>query len=92
MNKIDKNKVDNIINGLLFNRLELVDHDINIYELRKINKYFQIYSVYYEIATDEFIESNLQNEKVSDTLVSLYFNDVKKDINFMLSNTTKLLL
>lgn len=89
MNKIDKNKVDNIINGLLFNRLELVDHNINIYELRKINRYFQIYSVYYEIATDEFIESNLQNEKVSDTLVSLYFNDVKKDINFMLSNTTK---
>lgn len=89
MNKIDKNKVNNIINGLLFNRLELVDHNINIYELRKINRYFQIYSVYYEIATDEFIESNLQNEKVSDTLVSLYFNDVKKDINFMLSNTTK---
>lgn len=89
MNKIDKNKVNNIINGLLFNRLELVDYNINIYELRKINRYFQIYSVYYEIATDEFIESNLQNEKVSDTLVSLYFNDVKKDINFMLSNTTK---
>lgn len=89
MNKIDKNKVNNIINGLLFNRLELVDHNINIYELRKINRYFQIYSVYYEIATDKFIESNLQNEKVSDTLVSLYFNDVKKDINFMLSNTTK---
>lgn len=42
MNKIDKNKVDNIINGLLFNRLELVDHNINIYELRKINRYFQI--------------------------------------------------
>lgn len=90
MNKIDKNKVNNIINGLLFNRLELVDHNINIYELRKINRYFQIYSVYYEIATDEFIESNLQNEKVSDTLVSLYFNDVKKDINFMLSNTTNM--
>lgn len=89
MNKIDKNKVNNIINGLLFNRLELVDHNINIYELRKINRYFQIYSVYYEIATDEFIESNLQNEKVSETLVSFYFNDVKKDINFMLSNTTK---
>lgn len=88
-NKINKNKVNNIINGLLFNKLELIDHNINIYELRKINRYFQIYSVYYEIATDEFIESNLQNEKVSDTLVSLYFNDVKKDINFMLSNTTK---
>lgn len=87
MNKIDKNKVDNIINGLLFNRLELVDHDINIYELRKINRYFQIYSVYYEMATDEFIKSDLQKEKVSDTLVSLYFNDVKKDINFMLNNT-----
>ena len=87
MNKIDKNKVDNIINGLLFNRLELVDHDINIYELRKINRYFQIYSVYYEMATDEFIKSDLQKEKVSNTLVSLYFNDVKKDINFMLNNT-----
>lgn len=87
MISIDKNKVNETIKGLLFDRSELVSYDLNIYELREIHKYFKIYSNTYELIVTKFVESNFKNEIVRNELIEQFFNDVKKDINFMLNNT-----
>lgn len=87
MISIDKNKVNETIKGLLFDRSELVSYDFNIYELREIHRYFKIYSDAYDLIVTNFVKSNFKNEEVKAELIEQFFNDVKKDINFMLNNT-----
>lgn len=89
MISIDKNKVDETIKGLLFNRSELVHYNLNIYELREVHKYFKIYSNAYNMAVDKFVKSNFKNEDVKSELIEQFFNDVKKDINIILREVIK---
>lgn len=89
MINIDKNKVNKTINGLLFDRSELVAYNLNIYELREINKYFKIYSDAYNMAVDKFVKSNFKNEDVKSELIKQFFEDIKNDINIILREAIK---
>ena len=89
MINIDKNKVDETIKGLLFDRSKLVSYNFNIYELREIHKYFKVNSDSYSMAVDNFVKSNFKNEDVKRELIKQFFEDIKNDINIILREAIK---